>query len=171
MVETVWDIRNNRGESTYLQQPYDVSAANTTDADAVSCAPRRGSPRIEIEKNIGADEGATWLEATAARGERDGGGCRLGLRKEVAVRSGAATAEIRVGTWIRRPPLYLYLSAQRPTCLVLSPRPNSPVKRSIAEGNKKVKINKDNRTLLNWVPLRLASGRTASRRCRAGLTG
>ena len=36
-------------------------------------------------KNIGADddEGATWMEAG---GERDRGGCGLGLRKEVAVR-------------------------------------------------------------------------------------
>jgi hypothetical protein len=47
-----------RIEYTYLQQ-YGVSAADA-DADAVSCALRRGSPRIGIEKAMGADQGATW---------------------------------------------------------------------------------------------------------------
>jgi hypothetical protein len=59
-----------------LQQYDDVYAAN---ADAVSCALRRGSPWIGIEKNIGANDGATWL---AARGERETAVRRVSARLE-----------------------------------------------------------------------------------------
>jgi len=54
----------------YLQEEYEVPEADDDDGDgvagAVSCALRRGSAQMGIEKTLGADDGATWRREESA---------------------------------------------------------------------------------------------------------